>query len=54
MGALEEKRRTKVGKEGSRREGGGPFKECLSGKEKRGTEGAFKRKKCETPLFSFI
>lgn len=53
MGALEEKRRTKVGKEGSRREGGGPFKGCLSGREKRGAEGAFERKKCETPPFFF-
>lgn len=38
-------------KEGSRREGGGPFRGMPFWKGKEGDRGAFKRKKCETPPF---
>lgn len=40
-----------MGKEGSRGEGGGPVKGVPFRKGKVGTDGAFKREKCETPPF---
>ena len=54
VGALEEKRRTEVGKEGSRSEGGGPFKGVPFRKGKEGDRRSLQEKKCETPLPFFL